>query len=104
MRAEQALTVMKHISTSPYPVIICGDFNDTPMSYTYSQFNKSLVDAFRNCSSGIGPTYAGRVPAGRIDYIFHSTSLNSIQFKIQSEIHSDHRAISCRIYKQKQIE
>lgn len=103
-RAEQALVVMKHIATSPYPVIICGDFNDTPMSYTYSQFNKSLIDAFRNCSTGIGPTYAGRVPAGRIDYVFHSPNLNSVEFKIQHEIYSDHRAVSCRIYKTKQID
>lgn len=98
-RAEQALTVIKHMETSPYPVIICGDFNDTPLSYTYNQFNKKLTDAFRNCSSGIGSTYVGRVPAGRIDYIFHSDKLKSAQFKIQEGVHSDHRAISCWIYK-----
>ncbi len=98
-RAEQALTIVEHIKTSPYPVIICGDFNDTPLSYTYNQFNQKMIDAFRNCASGIGATYSGRVPAGRIDYIFHSQNLQSAQFKIQEEIHSDHRAISCRIYK-----
>lgn len=98
-RAEQAKTVMNHINTSPYPVIICGDFNDTPLSYTYNQFNKSMIDAFRNCSSGIGPTYIGKVPAGRIDYIFHSQNLNSMDFKIQKGEFSDHRAISCRIFK-----
>ena len=90
---------MEHVETSPYPVIVCGDFNDTPLSYTYNQFNKSLIDAFRNCSSGIGPTYIGRVPAGRIDYIFHSKSLNSMDFKIQEGEYSDHRAVSCRIFK-----
>lgn len=98
-RAEQALTVIKHMDTSPYPVIICGDFNDTPLSYTYNQFNKKLIDAYRNCSSGIGSTYVGRVPAGRIDYIFHSDKLKSAQFKIQEGVHSDHRAISCWIYR-----
>jgi endonuclease/exonuclease/phosphatase family metal-dependent hydrolase len=98
-RAYQAQRVMEHVETSPYPVIVCGDFNDTPLSYTYNQFNKSLIDAFRNCSSGIGPTYIGRVPAGRIDYIFHSKSLNSMEFKIQEGEYSDHRAVSCRIFK-----
>ena len=98
-RAYQAQRVMEHVETSPYPVIVCGDFNDTPLSYTYNQFNKSLTDAFRNCSSGIGPTYIGRVPAGRIDYIFHSKSLNSMDFKIQEGEYSDHRAVSCRIFK-----
>ena len=98
-RANQAQTVMEHAKKSPYPVIICGDFNDTPLSYTYNQFNKTLVDAFRNCSSGIGSTYIGKVPAGRIDYIFHSKELNSMDFKIQDGEYSDHRAISCKIFK-----
>lgn len=98
-RAEQARTVMEHIKTSPYPTIVCGDFNDTPMSYAYNQFNRVLTDAFRNCSSGIGSTYVGKVPAGRIDYIFHSSNLKSSHFVIQKEAFSDHRAISCKIFK-----
>ncbi len=98
-RAEQARTVVEHIQSSPYPTIVCGDFNDTPMSYAYNQFNKILKDAFRNCSFGIGSTYVGRVPAGRIDYIFHTEDLKSANFQIQEEPLSDHRAISCFIYK-----
>jgi endonuclease/exonuclease/phosphatase family metal-dependent hydrolase len=98
-RAEQARTVMEHVATSPYPTIVCGDFNDTPMSYAYNQFDKILTDAFRNCSKGIGSTYVGRVPAGRIDYIFHTPNLKSSNFKIQREAFSDHRAISCKIFR-----
>lgn len=98
-RAEQARTVMEHVATSPYPTIVCGDFNDTPMSYAYNQFDKMLTDAFRNCSNGIGSTYVGRVPAGRIDYIFHTPNLKSSNFKIQREAFSDHRAISCKIFR-----
>jgi endonuclease/exonuclease/phosphatase family metal-dependent hydrolase len=80
---------------------VCGDFNDTPLSYTYQQFNSTLTDAFRNCGRGIGPTYVGRIPAGRIDYIFHSEDLNSTQFKIQEKSLSDHLAVSCKIFKKK---
>jgi endonuclease/exonuclease/phosphatase family metal-dependent hydrolase len=69
------------------------------MSYAYNQFDRILVDAFRNCSSGIGSTYVGKVPAGRIDYIFHTPNLKSSHFVIQKEAFSDHRAISCKIYK-----
>lgn len=98
-RAEQARTVAEHIQTSPYPTIVCGDFNDTPLSYAYNQFDRILVDAFRNCSSGIGSTYVGKVPAGRIDYIFHTPNLKSTHFVIQNEAFSDHRAISCKIFK-----
>jgi endonuclease/exonuclease/phosphatase family metal-dependent hydrolase len=100
-RAEQARAVVEHIKTSPYPTIVCGDFNDTPMSYAYNQFNNILTDSFRNCMTGIGSTYVGRVPAGRIDYIFYSKELTSSQFKIQEIPLSDHRAISCKIYKSK---
>jgi endonuclease/exonuclease/phosphatase family metal-dependent hydrolase len=100
-RAEQAKIIMKHIENSPYPTIVCGDFNDTPMSYTYQQFNAGLTDAFRNCGSGIGSTYVGRIPAGRIDYIFHTDDLNSSQFRIQEKALSDHRAVSCKIFKKK---
>ena len=60
---------------------------------------RTLIDAFRNTSFGIGATYAGKMPAGRIDYIFHTPDLDSYDFKIQTEILSDHRAITCKITK-----
>ncbi len=98
-RADQAKVVMEHVLRSPYPTIVCGDFNDTPLSYAYNQFASVMIDAYRNCSTGIGSTYVGKVPAGRIDYIFHTSDLNSSHFKIQKEAYSDHRAISCNIFK-----
>lgn len=99
-RAEQAVKIAEHIQTSPYPVIVCGDFNDTPISYVYNQFNEHLTDAFLECGSGIGSTYVGKVPAGRIDYIFHSPELTASNFVIQKSPFSDHRAIECIISKQ----
>src|SRR5690606_35944163 len=45
-RAVQAEKVTQEIAASPYPVIFCGDLNDTPVSYCYRQFNKLLQDAF----------------------------------------------------------
>lgn len=98
-RAHQAEKVIEHMEQSPYEVIISGDFNDTPMSYVYNLFYSKFIDAFRNSSSGLGVTYAGKVPAGRIDYIFHSENILSSNFKIQKGIFSDHRAISCEFWK-----
>lgn len=98
VRAEQTEKVVEHIKQSPYPVIVCGDFNDTPMSYCYNQYASILTDAFRNTSKGLGITYAGKVPAGRIDYIFHSNSLGSRNFEIQKEKLSDHYGISCTLF------
>lgn len=99
VRAKQAEKLTKHMQDSPYPIIVCGDFNDAPMSYTYNQFHRFLEDAFVNTSFGIGRTYAGKVPAGRIDYIFYDESMGSRNFAIQTEKLSDHYAISCSIFK-----
>jgi endonuclease/exonuclease/phosphatase family metal-dependent hydrolase len=98
-RAEQARRVVEHLKTSPYPVIVCGDFNDTPMSYTYNQFQLALLDAFSGSGKGLGTTYVGRLPAGRIDYLFYSPLLNASLFQIQKQTRSDHRAISCVFHK-----
>lgn len=96
-RADQARKVIKHMQSSPYPIVVCGDFNDTPLSYTYNQFNKTLVDAFREADWGIGATYSGKIPAGRIDYIFHSDEIESYDFNVFSKEYSDHRPIACKI-------
>ena len=98
-RADQARRVVEHLKTSPYPVIVCGDFNDTPMSYTYNQFQLALLDAFSGSGKGLGTTYVGRLPAGRIDYLFYSPLLNASLFQIQKQTRSDHRAISCVFHK-----
>lgn len=100
-RANQAIRINEHIRNSPYPVIVCGDFNDTPVSFVYNQFQNQLTDAFLNCGSGIGSTYVGKLPAGRIDYIFHSPELISTNFVVQKRPFSDHRAISCTVSKVK---
>lgn len=100
-RADQAIRINEHIRNSPYPVIVCGDFNDTPVSFVYNQFHNQLTDAFLSCGSGIGSTYVGKLPAGRIDYIFHSPELASSDFVVQKRPFSDHRAISCTVSKVK---
>lgn len=94
-RAEQSRKVLSHIQKSPYPVIVCGDFNDTPISYTYQLFNSKLTDAFRATSWGIGSTYLGRIPAGRIDYFFCSEGITPYLFQSHDVQYSDHRPITC---------
>jgi endonuclease/exonuclease/phosphatase family metal-dependent hydrolase len=90
MRAEQSKIIQNYISDSPYPVIVTGDFNDTPLSYSYNRIQKGLVDAFRESGRGLGNTYAGDLPSFRIDFILHSKELESTEFKRVKSKFSDH--------------
>lgn len=96
-RAEQAKILAKHVQKSPYPVIIAGDFNDTPISYVYRISRGSLKDAFRESGSGFGGTYNGRLPSFRIDYLFHSPEFDSYNFKVLPLLFSDHFPIMATI-------
>ncbi len=93
-RAPQARNVAELIKQSPYPVILCGDFNDTPSSYTYHHLSKNLKDSYKESGTGIGMTYAGALPSFRIDYILHDESFSSVNYKtIRNEL-SDHYPIT----------
>lgn len=91
-RARQADKVSASIRHSPYPVIVCGDFNDTPVSYTYHKMSRGLNDAFIKAGSGIGNTYLGRL-SFRIDYILYSKEFKAVEFeKVEARL-SDHYPI-----------
>ncbi|MBN1951277.1 MAG: endonuclease/exonuclease/phosphatase family protein [Bacteroidales bacterium] len=98
-RAQQVDELKKHIERSPYPVIVCGDFNDTPVSYTYQQVRGNLKDAFRESGKGIGNTYRGQFNYLRIDYIFHSSKFRSYNYKTHKIHYSDHFPVSCSLFK-----
>ncbi|MDR6566312.1 endonuclease/exonuclease/phosphatase family protein [Chitinophaga sp. CC14] len=89
-RSQQADIVGNFIRQSPYPVIVCGDFNDTPASYTYFTIKGDLQDAFLQKGFGIGRTFTGLAPTLRIDYVFVSNHFKVNSFrKINSDL-SDH--------------
>ena len=93
-RSSQADRIANHIKNSPYPVIVCGDFNDIPISYVYRKMRGRLKDAFRESGAGFGGTYNGRLPSLRIDYIFHDPGFSSYEFKRYKVEFSDHYPIS----------
>lgn len=97
-RGNQTNLLTKHIGNSPYPVIICGDFNDTPSSFAYREISKNLKDAFVEGGKGFGITYAGKnFPAFRIDFIFHDKGYSSVNFIRHKIPFSDHYSISCTL-------
>ncbi len=93
LRARQAKFVDSIIRISPHPVIVCGDFNDTPTSFAYHKVKGDLKDAFVESGSGIGNTYNGKVPSFRIDYILHSNAFNAFGFRREKVTYSDHYPI-----------
>lgn len=94
IRAAQVDTLAPTIAASPYDVIVCGDFNDTPMSYTYFRMRDGLRDAFIERGQGMGSnTYKGLFNMFRIDYIFHSPSIKALHYSTPSSEYSDHKAV-----------
>ncbi len=94
-RGEQVDDLVQLINKSPYRVIVCGDFNDTPGSYVYHEMtNDKLEDSFVEAGSGIGRTYAGSFPSFRIDYILHDNSFKARNFVKYRVKLSDHYPIS----------
>jgi len=89
-RARQAKQLKSHIGEISLPVIICGDFNDTPVSYVYRTVRKGLKDSFVEAGKGFGKTYEQIFPSFRIDYILHSKDLHAAEFKTIKAGLSDH--------------
>jgi|GEM_PF-946725 len=58
-----------HIDKSPYPYLLCGDFNDIPLSWVYRRLRRNTGDAFLDAGRGRGWTYVGPLKGLRIDYI-----------------------------------
>lgn len=93
-RANQSRIIAEHIAQSPHPVILCGDFNDTPGSYAYSLLSNDLNDSFCEKGSGLGSTYIGFFPSLRIDYLMHSPELKLHAFATRDISLSDHRPLT----------
>jgi len=96
-RAEHADSLKVYIRECPYPIIVCGDFNDTPVSYVYHIISKELKDTFVESGSGIGNSYLGKLPSFRIDYIFHSKEFEGYNFSRDKVEYSDHFPVSCKL-------
>ena len=96
-RAPEARLIADYVDKSPYPVILCGDFNDTPASYTYKTISRKLKDPFGSYGSGVAKTYNESKYPFRIDYILHSEKLKSININILKAKVSDHNMVTSDI-------
>lgn len=90
LREKQMKELLAEINRCKYPIILCGDFNDTPSSYVYSILSKYLTDSFIMKGNKLGSTYAGNIPFLRIDYVFTSQHFRINYFEIRKVGFSDH--------------
>ncbi|WP_375563199.1 endonuclease/exonuclease/phosphatase family protein [Bernardetia sp. OM2101] len=95
MRAGQVQAIAEHVQKSPYPVILCGDLNDLPYSYTYFKLRRNLKNSFESKGLGTGFTFNGKLFFLRIDNQFYDNEkLDCIHFNTHREISfSDHYPI-----------
>jgi endonuclease/exonuclease/phosphatase family metal-dependent hydrolase len=93
IRSMQADIIDQVRNNSPYPVVLTGDLNDVPNSYTYFKVRGSFKDAFLEKGYGIGRTFRSLSPTLRIDYIFIDPRFSVVQFKREKKDYSDHYMI-----------
>ncbi|MGA1379736.1 MAG: endonuclease/exonuclease/phosphatase family protein [Chitinophagaceae bacterium] len=93
IRSMQADIIDQVRNNSPYPVVVTGDLNDVPNSYTYFKVRGTLKDAFLEKGYGIGRTFRSLSPTLRIDYIFTDPHFSVVQFKREKKDYSDHYMI-----------
>ena len=97
-RAKQVEILTSHITQSPYPVIVCGDLNDPPTSYSYQKVRGKMKDAFIEAGSGRSVTFnIGRIASLRIDVILHSDFFKAYNYKSPRVHLSDHFPVMCRL-------
>ncbi len=90
----QINAIQSHQKKTHHPTIVCGDFNNTPFSYTYRQMKGEMKDAFRERGNGFGATFMFDSFPLRIDYILATEDLEVLSFKTLKNTFSDHYAIT----------
>ena len=93
-RSEELQTVLNGMPPVGGPIIICGDFNEPPLSFNYRQMQMAgFVDTFTKVGFGIKPTYAGKLPLLRIDYVWANDGVKPLAFERHKYKASDHYPI-----------
>lgn len=98
-KCQQARAVIDEVRSSPYPTIVCGDFNEVPNGFIYRQFDQQLKNAFEEKGQGGGLTYQGSypIPLLRIDNQFYDPAFQLVSFATHYSIgYSDHFPIEAR--------
>lgn len=96
-RSDQVNTIQANIEKCKLPAIICGDFNDTPVSYTYHRLVSGRKDSFREAGNGFGGTFMRLWPLLRIDYILYPKEFDCSAHITDKIKLSDHYPVSAEL-------
>jgi endonuclease/exonuclease/phosphatase family metal-dependent hydrolase len=95
---QQAEIFKEHKKDCKYPIIICGDMNNSAFSYVYRNIKGKLKDSFEEAGKGFGETYKFRYYPARIDYIFADDKMTVKKFETFPEFeNSDHYPIMAKL-------
>ncbi|MCV9385020.1 endonuclease/exonuclease/phosphatase family protein [Reichenbachiella ulvae] len=100
IKQNQLNTISAFIDNSDIPIIVVGDFNDNQYSYTYKQLASRFANGQKESGNGLGLTYYSKIPllAFRIDHLFYSHSIRSMEFKTLSNFdYSEHKPIWAKL-------
>ena len=88
---SQIAPIKGFLDSSPYPIILAGDFNSVPNSYEYYQLSEGLEDDFLKVGSGSGTSFHDFKFPIKIDHVFSSKSIKPISYKVDRSVKiSDH--------------
>lgn len=101
----QAEMVEKHKSECPYPMIICGDLNNSAFSFVYRSVKGKMKDSFEEAGKGFGKSYNFKYYPARIDYIFTDKAIDVREYKTFSDfVNSDHFPVMTRLCFEKEVD
>ena len=90
-RNAQADQLKTQINSSGIPTLVCGDFNDTPCSYTYRKISFGMQDAFLKASEQWTGSFQPMGRWLRIDYILCSRDWQVQAYQLIENPWSDHK-------------
>lgn len=95
---SQGELMEKHKSECSYPMIICGDLNNSAFSYVYRSIRGTMKDSFEEAGKGFGKSYNFKYYPARIDYIFTDRTIDVRQYQTFSNfVNSDHFPVLTRL-------
>lgn len=96
-RGTQVRALLEDMESSGLLPVICGDVNDTPMSYCVRRLYRGHKDTFCEAGKGFGATYRLMWPLLRIDYVFVPENVQVLEHRTPRVLYSDHYPVIVKI-------